>query len=255
MSVVLSPLTNFYLYEGLVRGGWNLSLLWLHPLAVVAGAGFVFDSPDYAFFLLTGKDRDFYDRADKVLDACFYLAAAIYYTYFWRRLWYAKYIAPLLYYRIVGNIVFLITLGSWVPLVFPNLGEALMWVYSALDYGFPGPHPGRRFDRFFERHRGWNWALIGVTVAVKWGLEAALWADGNSVVDPPLCVSVHACWGLYGIPLLFFAVFAVLASYWRTAHFVEGSVRRSRAGVPVKVFYTPLPTAPVTRTLADFKDA
>jgi len=43
MSVVLSPLTNFYLYEGLVRGGWNLSLLWLHPLAVVAGAGFVFD--------------------------------------------------------------------------------------------------------------------------------------------------------------------------------------------------------------------
>lgn len=230
----LAPLANFWLYQIAVRGLWNFSLFFLHPLAVVIGAGIVLEIPDYNFFLLTGESRDFYDRTDKVFDALFYTAAAVYYTYFWHQLWYAKYIAPLLYYRILGNIVFLVTLGSWVPLVFPNLGEALMLVYSALDYGFPGPHPGRRFDRFFRTHKGWNWLLIASTVTIKWIAEFVLWFGGNDKMLPPQCVSVAACWSIIAWSLIFFVFFAVLATYWRMPHFDEGTVRRSAAGVPVK---------------------
>lgn len=231
---MLSPLLNFWLYQIFARYTWNLSFLWLHPLAVYAGS-VLLDWMDFYFYLLTGENRDFYDRTDKAADALFYLAGAIYYTYFWHQLWYARYIAPFFFYRLLGNIIMIVTLANWVPIVFPNVGGLLMLFFSVLDYFPLHAASHRRWDRWWKVRIGWTVFAVLLLVVLKVVMEWVMWGDGNSVVPEPRCASIYICWTILGVPLLMFVFFATLASYWRHPNFEPDTVRYTAAGVPLKV--------------------
>lgn len=248
--MAISPLTNYYLFQ-IVRYLWIIvGFLWLHPFAVVFGAGFIFDTPDLEFFVLTGKSREFYDRTDKLADLAFHIAAGIYYTYFWKQLWYARIIAPFFWWRVIGNIIFLITLEGWALIVFPNVGEILMWFFSILDYGLPRPLPGKRFDRWWKRKKGWTVIAVIIIIIGKTISEYFLWRDTPKPIPPPTCNSVGECWGLISPGILAFLVFGILASYYYPAHFYENTVRLNKAGIVVKTKKPP-PPQKVFETLAD----
>jgi len=224
----------FWVGVGVARFIANFSLLFTHPFAswVMAVAS---DHVDY-FVWISGNhsfDRVFYNILDKIFDTTFYVAVALYLFYWWRELWYGRWIVFWFVYRIAGNILFMAFGGTMrvFQVIFPNVGETLFIIYTFLDV--------IRVDRRIEHNLGAN---IGITIgAVVWQLGSEFLRHISKLADEG--DSHYACITVVEIgPALFFAlvytfIAAFIFGYYRLPHFKEGTVKRSKSGIFVPVLF------------------
>lgn len=215
-----------------IRYVWNITFLWFHPLIVVLGT-LVWDSIDRTFFSFTDKTVDVYQLNDKAADLSFYVASLIYFAWFWKELWYAKFITIAMAYRIIGNILFLATQNQSFLFWFANVGEVYLWFYSGLDFGLP--LPDIRLDRWLKERKWTNAIALTLLAVLKFGLEYRMWGGKGELSDidlAPVCRSLYLCANFVLAPVIAFVVTATL-HYWRTPHWEEGTVER-KCGISVK---------------------
>lgn len=210
-----------------VRFLWNLSFLGLHPLVVVLVADLL-DSKDAVFYIFTGQsDKILYDMVDKAADLVFYLSAFMFYFYFRKELWYARILAYAFLFRSVGNVIFLISVGTarWVPIAFPAVAMPWMLLYSFLDYGFRLRNYDQRWDGWLRSRPVVNVLVLLVILALWVTKEVLQWSDGNAGPPDDFCSTPVICMGLilplFGVLILF----GIYMGVDRAVHFNPGTVR------------------------------
>jgi len=150
------------------------------------------------------------------------VASLIFFSYFYGALRWARWVQFLvvlfLAWRIVGNITMLITLETWIPLVFPNFGQSILLFYSMFDFF--------HWTEYIYDKAGWNILLVVLAVALKLWQEFSIWYNYDGL-GPPECNSVQLCLGVWYMPALSFFVVAVWAGVVRLPDWLPNTVDSS----------------------------
>lgn len=207
---------------------WNLSYLRLHPLIVLLGTQ-ILDVIDTPFLKLSGKDTDYYIRADKAADASYYLASLIYFAYFYHGFRWHPLIkwSIVLFFgaRFIANVVMVITAATIIPLIVWNVGQTLVLIYSIIDWF--------RWNEAIRTKLGWNILLLAVAIAAKAAQEFSMWLHFEEL-GPPECDTVLHCLEIWYVPALYFFFIGIWAGIVRLVEWFPGKVE-VRGGMYKKV--------------------
>lgn len=181
------------------------------------------DSSNFSAWQISGEPRSVYNYADRGTDLAYYVASFLYSIYFVRELWYLKWVIPFIFYRIIGNIIYLSTLIELFLAIFPNIFGPLFLVYTLLDL--------LKLDHYIKNKPLWNIILIVVVSAIKITTEIIqhviiksdeterdpdfpnIWSRGSIRLD---CL----------VMLLFFVLYVGLTAF---PSFEKGKVKRTVA--------------------------
>ncbi len=120
--------------SGVIRILWPLSFFFLHPFVVHVVSYFT-DGIDFtAWLIFRPEDRDFYHRWDKTFDLYYYIVAFTVLCIFYNQLWYGKWMIPLLVYRSIGNVIFIVTVDPILTVIFPNAFSVAFAIFSGFDF-------------------------------------------------------------------------------------------------------------------------
>jgi hypothetical protein len=147
---------------GIVRVLWAFSYIALHPFAVHL-ANFQLDWLDGGVAAQMDLSRTQYEYVDKSLDLYYYIVVLIYLSVNVYELWYAKYGIAFLVWRIVGNIIFLITLEPFVLVIFANVFQLFFLLYTFLDI--------IQVDAYVRDTPLLNGGLLAIVTAIKYVAE------------------------------------------------------------------------------------
>lgn len=156
-----------------LRVVWMLTFIAFHPF-VVHVVNIHLDSIDGGISTHLELSRDEYERLDKGLDLLYYIAAVSYCFVHLKDLWYARIMVPFLLWRIIGNILFIITLDSSILIIFPNVFQLLFGLYTFLDL--------IQVDVWIRDTNWLNALLIIIITFVKIIIE---WFHHNEELPPP----------------------------------------------------------------------
>lgn len=118
------------------RLAWNATLIFnWHPLLYIVGA-ILLDSADFPLLTndnMGGLDNDTYQKIDKMSDAFWYISIATWLLIYKKELWYSKLFVPMLFYRLIGNFLFIITGVRELLIVFPDLFRWFFFIVTIYD--------------------------------------------------------------------------------------------------------------------------
>ncbi len=206
-----------------VQIAWTLwvlfSYIWLHPFSVHVFQT-ILDASNFSAWQITGESRLLYNYADRSTDLLYYLVSLAYATYFFRELWYLKWVIPFLVIRIIGNAAYLPTLEESLLVFFPNVFGLLFTIYTALDL--------LKLDHHLRKRLWLNLLLIIASVAIKIYTEIHLHVV-RKVDSEPRDPDFPNIWNLFELRLdcllvlLLFVVYVGMTSF---PNFEPGTVQR-----------------------------
>lgn len=156
LCVMIHPTWNVVLLT-IVRAFYPLTLfIPVHPFIIHLGENLI-DATDIEVIRFT-QDISYndYHRYDKIFDGIYTIALTIYLLVLYKKFWFARWVVPFGFVRIIGLIVYESTNNRLFLVIFPDFFNELAAIFFFLDFV--------RLDHIFRRVKYVVILLVGVII-------------------------------------------------------------------------------------------